>query len=678
MRRPERIHWLRENARERTPHRLLTFDTETDLADPTDTQRQILRLWSARLDRRHDIDAGKPRQEWHHGTTASELAELIDRLARSDSATWIFAHNLGFDLAVTELPVMLAGIGWRVTEGALTTDAPWCRMARGTRRIVLTDSWSWLPTSVDELGRLQGRQKPELPDWGASADQWQERCDADVAITSDAVLAIMDWWDAQQLGNWSLTGPASGWSTYRHRKPTPRVLIDPDPAARAFEARAVMGGRRETRRVGELPTGLYADLDMTTAHLSAMAALPLPARRLGQFDSMSLDNPIVRSRAAGILAECVVRTDSPRYPWDSGQGIFYPVGTFRTVLAGPEVAEAHARGDLVSIGRGYTYLTSAHMSDWAVWLAGILSAERTDVPAVVRLMAKAWSRAVPGKWSGHTSDVVSRVPDPRAGWQIEPAFLMPGGQRADLLVIGGERWTIARDLWADDAFPAVLAWIQSATRVALGRLVDMLGSAVVSMNTDGLIADVLSLFAPDDAGDMPEDTAQHRALHELSSLCIGWDDALQPFSVRVKAASASLRVISPQHVIMGQERRLSGIPRRAVPVGSGRYEFTQWPGLRVQMAPGSRHGYVTRQATVDIGNVPQTGWLTVGGRILPVRLRLRDDGSHEVVTARPGRVGPGQLERADRQHPFLQPHMPRGYAGPSNSAAEPSQLGAWL
>ncbi len=659
MRPPAKAHWLRPNHQERSPHRVLVIDTETRAPDPDVPDHQVLRLWSARLDRRHGVDPGKPRQEHYRGHTAAELVGLVESLARADHALWSFTHNLNFDLAVTELPVRLAEAGWRITEAALTTDSPWCRLAKGSRRVTIADTFSWLPTSVEALGKLIGSAKLELPDDDDDDAAWYARCDQDVAIAADALASVMDWWDAGRYGNWSVTGPATGWSSYRHRTPGPRVLIVPDPDARALEMRAVTGGRREVRRVGQLPAGLYADLDLATAHLTAMAGLNLPYKRLGSFDSLPLDHRALESPAIDALAVATVTTTCPRYPWDSGQGIMYPVGTFSTVLAGPELREARRRGELVSIGHGYLYLLSDHMRGWALWLAGLLDPALTDAPPAVRLMAKHWSRCVPGKWAGHTSDVLRKDPDPRPGWGVERAVLMPGGRSADILRIGGERWTIIRDEWADDAFPAILAFIQGATRVAVGRLIDHLGPALVSVNTDGALVDVAQLMearlglTPDClAGGMD-------ALRWLDLACRDWDRELAPFSVRVKAAAGQVRVISAQHLVLDQERRLAGIPKRAHQLAGGRFTFTQWPKLRVQLQRPVPKGYTTRRATVDLSHVPPPGWLLEDGTVVPPTIAQDPDGQDRLLGPRQDQDHPAYLAARRLQHPVLRRLMPR-------------------
>jgi hypothetical protein len=656
-RRPASVHWLRENQQERSPRRVLIVDTETTPASVDNPDQHHLRLWCARLVRRRGVDPRKPRHEDYAGLTADELADLVTSLARADHTLWLLTHNLNFDLAVTALPVLLTERGWRITEGALTTDDPWCRLARGSRRLAIADSWSYLPQSLEAIGKLIGLRKLQLPDWRDDDAAWLARCRRDVEITARAVMQLLDWWDAGHYGNWSITGPSTGWSSYRHRRPAPRVLVDPDPEARALEARAVTGGRRGVRWIGRQPVGLYADLDLTTAHLVAMSERLLPMRRLRSFASLGLDHHALRSNVLDVLAECEVEVAAPRYPWDSGHGIFYPVGRFRTVLAGPEVRDALARGELRSIGAGYSYVLGNHMQGWARWLATLLDDTNRDVPPAARLAAKHWSRCVPGKWAGHRSEVIRRVPDPRPGWQVERGFLAAEGRPADFLRIGGELWTIARDEWADDAFPAILAWIQSWTRLAVNRLGDRLGSAALTVNTDGLVVNVDQVRDGDGAPLGQLRTSALGKLRALDGLCQAWAPLVAPFQVRIKGAANQVTVISPQHLILDGEKRLAGIPHRATVLADGQYRFTQWPRLRVQLQREAPPGYRTVRRTVNLANVAPTGWLLDTGEVLPP-LVWQQDGADVVAPPHWTALGHGDaLAPPERQHPVLRRAM---------------------
>lgn len=653
MNRPASIHWLRENHQERSPHRVLIVDTETRPVGPQDASRQELRLWCATLLRRHDVDPRRPRVEHFRGETAGELADLVAANVHSDHALWTGTHNLNFDLAVTQLPVRLAERGFRVTEAALTTDSPWCRMAAGSRRLTIFDTWSFLPASVEDLGAMLGLRKLRLPGPADDAASWYARCERDVEIAVRALTQLMDWWDEGRYGNWTLTGPATGWSSYRHRKPAPRVLVNPDPQARAFEAGAVMGGRRLATQLGMLRPGLYADLDFATAHLTVMSECLLPCRRLRRFESLPLDDPHLTSAVMDVLADCEVETATPRYPWNSGAGVFYPVGRFVTRLAGPEIREARQRGELRSIGPGYVYLLSPHMQGWARWLASLLAEETPDVPPAVRLAAKHWSHCVPGKWAGRTSEVVMRTPDPRPGWRIERGYIAADHSPADFLTIGGELWTIRRDLWADDAFPAILAWIQAHTRVALSRLIDALGPSVVCANTDGVLVDV-DMVPPNGAGWRPDPSAAVGArLRWLDSRTYQLDTLAAPFTLRVKGAYRMVTVYSPQHLLLSGERRLAGIPRKSQHLNAGQYHFTQWPKLRVQLLRDEGPGYRTQERTVNLAIIPPAGWLLADDRTEPLELHTEEGREGPVLWQQSPWHDQVALAPAERQHPLL-------------------------
>src|SRR5215831_15942090 len=186
-------HWVRENAVNRSPFKVLVVDTETRRTDPDDVNTQTLRLWAARLTRRKGVEPDAPRFEDFEGTTADQLADLVSRLANRERTLWLYCHNLNFDLAVTALPVYLTERGWRLTEGALTSDSPWCRMNRHGARLTVADSWSWMPLGLEAIGEMAGLAKLPLPAWDDPDDEWLARCRRDVEVPALAIGQLMDW-----------------------------------------------------------------------------------------------------------------------------------------------------------------------------------------------------------------------------------------------------------------------------------------------------------------------------------------------------------------------------------------------------------------------------------------------------------------------------------------------------
>lgn len=675
--RPARIHNLSGNANETSPHEVIVLDTETRAHGDGDSEVHSLRLWVAKIYRRHGRNPGRPRVEQARGTGAEQLAQWLDKAVRTDPTVWLYTHNLSFDLGVTRLPLRLIDLGWTLKDHNLASDAPWGRMAKGGRSLRLCDSHSVLPHSVAHLGTLLGHAKPDLPAPDADQAVWYERCEADVDIVAALLLQAMDWWDQHKLGHWAATGPRGGWNCMRHmcvRRPGmapiehrgPRegawvqhgdghVVIDPDRDARVFERLALYQGRRESWRTGTLPPGAYAELDFRHAYLSAACDLRLPCRRGVPFDSLPLDTPYLDSDNVGIIAEVTLETRQARYPYRARFGILHPTGRFRTVLCGPEIAEARRRGELRAIGKGYSYRLSYHMQPWALWMADLLDQRRPDVPVGALVMLKAHSRSVFGKWAAHTSSIIAEGTTPVAGWLAEHAIDADTGGAATILHMAG-RWSMIRkDVEADDAFPAVLAWVQSHVRLALSAVLDQLPArAVVSCSTDSVLVDLLQVGAAWDQAKAGE--GAHRAVPRAAkNLCTVLGLFTEPFELAPKGYYTTVSVLSPQHLRLDGQLRMAGISHDAVEVKPGEFEFHTWPALGRQIQLDEPRGYVREKREVNLTRMTVSRWMATDGCTAAVEAAIDQDGATVLVTPRTGGCAAHGAPWADRQWPALPP-----------------------
>ena len=664
------VHRIRPNHREWSPPQVICFDTETWQENVPEGELHTLRLWAARLDvrrTRHGTGLGTS-DGW--GYSASELADQVEIWAEGQRAVWLYAHNLSFDLAVTRLPALLHSRGWQVTGHAVASDSPWLRMKRGSCVLTFADSWGWLRAPLEHIGADVGYAKPDLPAWTDSDADWLARCQGDVEILARAMLTLMDWWDTQQLGSWTLTGSAGGWNTWRHRTTCALPLIVPDEDQSAADRAAIYGGRREAFRHGEQSGGPFALLDFKAAYPTIAASYPLPAARQGNFASLPADSPLVCGDQFGVIAEVELDTDSPRYPVRVNGRIAYPVGRYRTVLAGPEIQEARRLGHLVSIGPGWLHKLAPHMQEWARWVLAVTDDDTGQVPRVCQRAVKHWGRAVIGKTAarGWRTFPLESLGD--TGWDYRPAWnaqLQAPSHLTDICGVASE--TVPHGD-ADNAYPAILAWVESWTRVYLSRAIDAIGQApVVTCDTDGLICK-----------GCPDWPARVAAA------------GLGPLTLRQKGTYATVKVLGPQHVIAPGDRKLAGIPRSAEPVREGKLGALLWPKLSSQMnlRPGQHAaGYIRPWQTYALAGSYVTGHVTAAGMVLPLVASMCDDGG---VHLHPLPPEVAHLFPADLQATHLQQictplpekeqpcpsHSPRsnGTTGGSNPSAPPISSGS--
>lgn len=647
------IHNLRPNHAEWTPPHVVFLDTETRTLPGVEPEVLGLRLWSAKLVDRRPTKAGRQETVAGQGHTAAELVEWLTGAIRGRATVWLYCHNLAFDLTTTRLPLVLALHGWEVAEAAVGGKAPWLRMRNGTRRICMADSWSWLPNALEAIGAAVGIDKPRLPGEADTDEVWFARCAADVEILAAAVLQLMDWWDRNKLGRWTISGAASGWNAYRHT-PTPyKVTIDPDPAGIAADRAAVHGGRRGVWRVGTLNAGPFLELDFTAAYPTVAATLPLPTKRSSAFRSLACDDWRLDSDDYDVAAEVELATAVPRWPVKLGDANWYPVGRFRTTLAGPDIREARRLGCLVAIRAGYVHRMGYAMEPWARWCLAVQRGQHPDAPPAARLAAKGWGRTVIGKWAAHAFERVELGPSPVGGWSYEEGWDEATSSRGGMVDIAGRRWWVTSAGDAENAYPAVLAWVEAEVRARLSRTVEAIGAGcVIQADTDGLIIAQRSigtraarghLIAPDGLSGVA------RTKWVLDQL----DPVLAPLSLRIKRSSPHVTVLGPQHLEVGGQRRLSGIPAGATQGEDGRYRGRVWPKLQWQLQHGSSEGYARPMVTARIKGPYATGWVTTRGTVLPPQATITPDGRTVLLPWERTELRPAGARLTEAQHPYL-------------------------
>lgn len=617
MRRANPTHNLRVNHAEWCPPAVVYLDTETATTRRDGSELLTLRLWAARLIDRRPTHAGRQDDLRADGDTADQLAEQIEAWTVGRPTLWVYCHNLSFDLTTTRLPLLLADRGWSITEAAVDGRSPWMRLANGRKRITLADSWSWLPAALESIGRAVHVDKPALPDDADDRATWLHRCQADVDILATAVGQLMGWWEANKLGNWSITGAACGWNAYRHRPSVDTITVVTDPAGITHDRKACYGGRRQTWVHGPVTEGPFAELDFIAAYPTIASAVPLPRKRSVPLTAAHDLGFLLDSPRWGVVADVRITSNRARFPVRVGKRTWYPTGTFTTTLAGPDLADAMEAGEIDAVLGGYVHKLGYNMRAWGQWVLHCQDDDSGDTPPAARLACKSWGRTVIGKWGAHGYTRTKLGPAPQPGWHYTPGWDHQAQCKGSLLDLAGTRFWCAAADDAENAYPAITAWVEAAVRQRLSIAIDTIGEgAVVQANTDGLIVN-LSRLGHKAAGGAYTARPTLPPTVRMQAVLDAINGCTQPLVMRCKTTTDHIQVIGPQHLDFGTERRYSGVPRSAAQVAAGRFETLAWPQLRWQMEAGEAAGYVRpRQLSVVTGPFA-SGWILTTGQVVP-------------------------------------------------------------
>lgn len=633
------FHNLHPNSNERTPWHVAYMDTESHWRSEGPDQLHTLRLWYGVQVRRHTGKGWPESRSDGWGDTAAGMVEWLEQTVTTKRPLWVYFHGLNFDLGLTKLPLLLMERGWRLGRHALAGDTPWANLLNGKRSIWLVDSFSWFRRSLEEVGRQLEIAKAPLPPEDGSEEAWYGRVRADVEILEAAMGQLMDWWDRERLGHWSHTGPACGWNAMRHMCVTPpghnrrpaldviddgtfdlqsgKVTICTDPAVRAFEREAIYGGMREVSYQGPLQEGAWANLDLKQAHLRIAGHRMLPCKLLDSGDELPVNSSLIGARLSGIIARVRVRASEPSWPLRAGGRISHPTGEFWTTLCDPELVEARERGELLEVGRWHRYRLNHFMWPWARWMEQCLADESGDTPPAAWFACKAWSRTVIGKWATRTSSWTPIGTSLESAWSVAPAIAGAPAGTADLVQLGTTLYDVLRDQESDDAFPAILAWVQSWARRELRAVVREVGREhVVQVNTDGLLVNAQAAgMAPGGVGEDGGPESATWAAVAAAAASVG--DALGLGRIACKGLYRSGWVLSPQHLQLDGWQALSGVPRKAERVSGWRFRFLSWPTLGGQMRRGLEAGYRRRLVERDLSHLTVPGWVMADGCVLP-------------------------------------------------------------
>lgn len=641
-------HRMNANHKEWTPPAFLTFDSETRWRDDGDDQTHTLRLWAARLTVRRDT-AGVPGDVLTAaGTTGGQLAAQIGEWFRGRKCIWGFAHNLGFDLVITNLIPELLHDGWTISRSSLSADAPWIGLRRGRHTLTLCDSLSHWRIPLEQLGQLAGEPKAPMPAQEAPDTEWAEYCAQDCRVLSVALRQYMDYWDAHHMGHWGLTGSANGGHHMAHLCANELPFIDHDNGASQHDRKAVYGGMRGAQEHGRLPGGRYVELDFRRAYTVIPARLPMPVGRAGTFYSLPVDHEAIDSPELGIIAQVELDTDTPRYPVRTGEQITYPTGRITTVLASPEIAEARLLGHLVSIGPGQFHRLSKWSAPWAQACLELSSGHPSRVPPVVAAAAKHHGRAVPGRFAQHGWRVVDGWETPGVDFRKELYIDMATGKAGSVITLGGKSTAEIPDGDGDNAYPAYLAFDESHVRLRLNRVMDAIGRRhVVQWDTDGVIARY-------------EKGRTFSRQHPITA----------PLELREKNTITGLTIAGPQMISGDGYKKTSGIPRKAEPTPDGGWTGQIWPSLDTGMTTDTEGEYHVKTVTFGPPGLSVMGWALTDGTVEPPTAYIGSCGATHLRGPSSEGYSPRGYKLAERQSAaFLQ--IVAAMAGTEDKCAQP-------
>lgn len=575
-----RVHYLRENKVVRVPKLNIILDTESVALETSSGQEQSWRLgvalYLAQDGRRKDV-----RRMIRH-TTPQELWNEVTRFCRPGRRTALWAHNLGYDLRISQALTVLPELGWELKAINLAGRGCWARFARGRASLMMMDTSSIWPCGLGDLARDLGMNKLDLPSTLTSNEGWYRRCERDVEILAAAVESYLAWIITADLGCLQPTGAGQSWAAYRHRFMRHRFLVHDNAEAIKAERRAMWAGRAEAYFIGRKPRTRLYEFDLERCYLRIAAEKEIPLKLRGPLGELDLDRYRTLRRTSAILAEVEVTTTTPVLPTENQGRVLWPTGTFRTTIWDPEIDLALEAGATVRILRAWAYSRAPALQEWAGWIDQQLVAGSDGPPPHLRRIIKHWSRALIGRFGLRYSSWETFGESSDDYFGIVMGADLETGEEFKHLRIGRKVLALGEVTEADSSLPQVTGYVMSEARARLWRIIQAVGAGdILYVDTDSVLV-------------------TSRGKQKIETL----EGSLLPMGLRLKRSWQGFEIWGTRKLLLGREVRVAGLPKTAYHAGGGRFEGEIWAsvGGSLHRGAGDRVNIANRTWQLRIGD----------------------------------------------------------------------------
>lgn len=556
-------HFLRELERDGLPHRHAFLDTEARVETRGATQEQRFELGVLSY---ADLDPRR-RSELCREELYTQLEPLWSDLlgfAPRGRRLCVWAHNLAYDLRISQALRFLPAAGYRLRGIVLERTASWAWFVSPERSLIFCDLASWLPAPLAAIAADVGLRKPAgAPETGDPA-RLEERCRADVRVLRAAVIELLGWLRAERLGPFRPTGAGQSHTAFRRRFLSDRVLVHDDQEVLETERRAMWTGRAEAWRWGALEGGPFIEYDLELAYCRIAAERAVPVALKGRARATDLDSLLELSERYAVLAECEVETALECLPAERASFIAWPVGRFETALFDPELRLAADAGAEIRVKQAWLYRRSPALRGFASWVLDALEGRGQPVSPVVRRALKHWSRSLVGRLALRYRRWEQFGWHEHYGLRLGTLYDRKTGEVTDLLHAGRDVLELTQLAESQSSLPQITGWIMAECRRRLWTLIELAGREnLLYVDTDSLI--------------VTQDGA--RRLERAAAVGLTW-------SLRRKGVYSRLEIHGPRHLVVEGHARISGVPKRSLRVGVLEWEGEIWRGLKESLARG--------------------------------------------------------------------------------------------
>lgn len=513
-------------------------------------------------------------------------------------ATWVFAHNLGYDLTMLGFWSIIDA-GDMELVAAILEDPPTHIITRKGRCIIhWCDTLNYWRMPLRELGISTGLGKSIMPAVSAPDSEWYDYCQRDVEIVERAVVGLVSHVASTQMCSWQATAPSLAWRCFLTNFYHGGIYIHDDEHANKIERAAYYGGRVECHRIGHIHETVDV-VDVNGLYPSVMRSKTYPVRFVGSLENINVKSLYTLASEKGVVAVVRVRTNSHEYPIRLNGSPSHRRGTFDTVLAGPELRLAVERGDISHVYTAWNYESADIFGAYVSHFFNSRMVSRAANNSAGENLAKLMLNSLHGKFGqrGRRWVPSEAGPVPKR-WGCWAEYNAATGQHRKCRAVAGLTQSLVDTGESRHSFPAISAHVTSYARVEMDRIKRIAGVGNVLYEDTDCIHCVQPGY--------------------LNLIDTGMIDPAELGKLKLVGSYPDAEYWGPKDYRCGENVVNCCVKSSAVKISDNSFRQDRWPGIATVIQSGPNASYRTDEVLIKLSRSKYAGRIDANGHVLPL------------------------------------------------------------
>jgi len=510
--------------------------------------------------------------------------------------------NLPFDFTVSGIGWKLKEAGWILTKVFFGNDISYLKYKKDNRVIVFLDLFNYIKSSVAQIGKLLGKEKITIDFNLCTDNELIEYCKRDVEIIKDMMLLFIEFITAHNLGSLGITISACAFNSFRHRFMKHDIFIHNHESTLKLERDSYFGGRCECFYIGEYRQPMFI-LDINSMYPFVMRYMEYPVRLFKYQDrGMSVGFLQDYLEEHCVIAEVLLKTPEPVYPFRLKNKTVFPVGKFKTVLTTASLKHAIQHGHIQQIKRYAIYDKAIIFDDYVDFFYRLKRHYQDTGNDVFQKISKLFLNSLYGKFGQHAQDIKYVGYDPKT----IPVKIEVFTDNGDML---GYQINVCGDIFmlfshkgeGFNSFTAIASHVTDYARMYLWQLIQKAGKRNV------LYIDTDSLFV------------NNKGYVKLAPLI----DHTEIGGLRLLDSSKQITIYGLKDYEINGLRKIKGVKKDAERINDTTFKQIHFPSLigviNEGLNPVVKLNYVTKTLTREY----EKGIITSSGFVKPYSLNSK-------------------------------------------------------